>query len=228
MLNTECPICLEEIIPDSDSVIELVCKHGYHKNCLEQLQDTSNACGLCKHDIVDPQECIKDTLESIRERTMLLNHRLRKLKSLVNHVSEIDSEASLESFNDIRENMKEITECAMFLGLFGLSQRSLNDTNALGIANDNGVPFTIFQDLISTYLASQIPYNTMQVENPWNIGFRLPAYYDIPIYENFIGPTFGTTETQHNTSINQSNSQGNASSVDPNIQRLWSFIRRLL
>lgn len=44
----ECTICLDEINADSQ---ELICKHKFHQDCLDNWQNRSNACPNCRQDI---------------------------------------------------------------------------------------------------------------------------------------------------------------------------------
>lgn len=47
--QTECPICLEDFVPNETNVRELPCKHIYHLECIDPfLKKQSSLCPLCK------------------------------------------------------------------------------------------------------------------------------------------------------------------------------------
>lgn len=73
-LKEDCPICLEEILIESDQSLKLLCNHHLHKSCYKQLIKNTNInkkiprCTLCKKSIVS----IKD-YETIFDKKILEN-----------------------------------------------------------------------------------------------------------------------------------------------------------
>lgn len=51
MFMMDCTICLESILETNGR--KLVCGHLYHKKCIADWLDTSDACPLCRKTIID-------------------------------------------------------------------------------------------------------------------------------------------------------------------------------
>jgi hypothetical protein len=69
----ECPICLEELNSNDSKV--LVCKHSFHKLCIDTWLERKNICPLCRFHLTNTYKCrdIKKTFLTYLTYKITLN-----------------------------------------------------------------------------------------------------------------------------------------------------------
>lgn len=57
--NEKCPICLEIYEKDKDILIETICNHSFHENCIKEwVSNQKETCPLCRKSMYNCEKCI--------------------------------------------------------------------------------------------------------------------------------------------------------------------------
>ena len=77
-LNPTCAICLDDFIPNDDTIRELPCGHIFHPQCIDPfLKDISSLCPLCKKSVLPAGYCPPNLSNAMVRRERLVR-RIRE------------------------------------------------------------------------------------------------------------------------------------------------------
>lgn len=104
--QTDCPICLEDFVPNETNIRELPCKHIYHLECIDPfLKTRSSLCPLCKTSTL-PQGYFPSSLQ-LTNATVRREREMR-MRARSSHANQANDSAPTSS--RIRRRLFHISE----------------------------------------------------------------------------------------------------------------------
>jgi len=53
----ECSICISNIVPERDDIVDLDCGHSFHTNCINMWLNVNNSCPNCRNMVISNFKC---------------------------------------------------------------------------------------------------------------------------------------------------------------------------